>query len=67
MSLRQEEEMVDDYPRRVSDRRADKAFKQSAPKRDCGCVFPGCAKKFQPNTQYADFLQHYQQVHGKRV
>lgn len=54
------------YPRRMSDRKAEHAFRDSKPAKTCACVIPGCAKKFRPSTNYEDFLTHYRAKHGAK-
>lgn len=53
------------YPRRMSDRKQDRAFRAATPKATLSCVHPGCARKFRHATNYGDFLAHYSQAHGK--
>lgn len=53
------------YPRRMSDRKADRDFVRTKSKSACCCVVPGCSRKFRNNTHYSDFLSHYRAAHGK--
>lgn len=54
------------YPRRMSDRKAERQFRDGKPAKTCSCIIPGCGQKFRGNTHYNDFLTHYKAKHGKQ-
>lgn len=53
------------YPRRMSDRKQKHEFRATKPGKNVACVAPGCPHKFRMNTQYGDFVAHYEQHHRK--
>ena len=53
------------YPRHTLDRKQERAFRAAKPTKDSPCIVPGCSHKFRANTQYADFLAHYNAKHRK--